>query len=95
MLRDDGSYLVDGRASVDELFDVIPIGERPDGDYHTAAGLVLTALGRIPAEGDHVEVGGWRIEVVDMDGHRIDKLLVCRPIAESRRNGDAKTPPAA
>jgi putative hemolysin len=78
MLRDDGSYLVDGRASVDELADAIPIGERPEGDYHTAAGLVLTALGRIPAEGDHIDVGGWRFEVIDMDGHRIDKLLASR-----------------
>jgi putative hemolysin len=78
MLREDGSYLVDGGASVDELADAIPIGEPPEGDYHTAAGLVLTALGRIPTEGDHVEVGGWRFEVIDMDGHRIDKLLVSR-----------------
>lgn len=78
LLRDDGSYLVDGRASVDELTDAVQIGDLPEGDYHTVAGLVLTALGRIPAEGEHVDVGGWRLEVVDMDGHRIDKLLVCR-----------------
>lgn len=74
--RGDGSYLVDGRISLDELNETIPITDRPNGDYHTAAGLVLTALGRIPIDGDSFELGNWRIEVVDMDGRRIDKLLV-------------------
>jgi putative hemolysin len=76
--REDGSYLVDGRTSLDELEEVIQLSERPDGDYHTVAGLLLSALGRIPVDGDSVAVGGWRFEVVDMDGRRIDKLLVSR-----------------
>lgn len=79
--RPDGSYLVDGRTSLDELTDVIPLVDRPEGDYHTAAGLVLTALGRIPADGDSFELGSWRVEVIDMDGRRIDKLLVT-PLSE-------------
>jgi putative hemolysin len=76
--RDDGSYLVDGRTSLDELHETIPLAERPEGEYHTAAGLVLAAFGRIPAEGDSIQVGGWRLEVIDMDGRRIDKVLASR-----------------
>ena len=45
------------------------------GDYTTPAGLVLTAMGRIPEPGDEVVAAGWRFEVVDLDGRRIDKLL--------------------
>jgi putative hemolysin len=76
--REDGSYLVDGRTSLDELNETITLADRPEGDYHTAAGLMLSALGRIPSDGDHVAIGGWRFEVVDMDGRRIDKLLVSK-----------------
>jgi putative hemolysin len=72
--RDDGSYLVDGRASVGALVDKLGL-ERPDGEFHTAAGLALERLARIPAEGDTLEIDGWKVEVIDMDGKRIDKLL--------------------
>jgi len=72
--RADGSWLVDGRASIDELKDELGIEETPDG-YHTAAGLALEKLARIPVEGDSFVVGDWRVEVIDMDGKRIDKLL--------------------
>jgi magnesium and cobalt exporter, CNNM family len=46
-----------------------------DGDFHTAAGLALEQLARIPDEGDTFEIGDWKVEVIDMDGKRIDKLL--------------------
>lgn len=72
--RADGSWLVDGRASIDELKDELGIEETPEG-YHTAAGLALEKLARIPVEGDSFVVGDWRVEVIDMDGKRIDKLL--------------------
>ena len=74
--RDDGSMLMDGMLAIDELklalgFDGLPDEE----DYHTLAGFMLAQLGRVPAEGETVAYGGWRFEVVDMDGKRIDKVL--------------------
>jgi putative hemolysin len=72
--RADGSWLVDGRAPVDVLKDKLGINQA-DGDFHTAAGLALEQLARIPDEGDTFEIGDWKVEVIDMDGKRIDKLL--------------------
>jgi putative hemolysin len=72
--RPDGSWLVDGRASIEELSQKLGL-EKQEGDFHTAAGLALERLARIPAEGDTFELGPWKVEVVDMDGKRIDKLL--------------------
>jgi magnesium and cobalt exporter, CNNM family len=72
--RADGSWLVDGRVPIDELVDKLGL-DKGEGDFHTAAGLALERLARIPAEGDSVEIGEWNVEVVDMDGKRIDKLL--------------------
>jgi putative hemolysin len=72
--RPDGSWLVDGRASIDELKEELGIEETPV-DYHTAAGLALEKLARIPVEGDNFVIGDWRVEVIDMDGKRIDKLV--------------------
>ena len=72
--RADGSWLVDGRASIDALKEELGIEETPE-DYHTAAGLALEKLARIPVEGDSFVVGDWRVEVIDMDGKRIDKLI--------------------
>jgi putative hemolysin len=69
----DGSWLVDGRARIDQLMEKLGL-ERDPGEFHTAAGLALERLARIPTEGDSFEVGPWRVEVIDMDGKRIDKL---------------------
>ena len=83
MRRPDGSWLVDGRASIDQLVHELGL-DRVDGDFHTAAGLALERLARIPVEGDTFEVGPWKVEIIDMDGKRIDKLLfVPRAEAES------------
>lgn len=73
--REDGSWLIDGRLDVVELSQVLEddFGQ-PDG-FHTVAGLVLHALSRIPLEGEVFRLGKWRVEVMDMDGRRIDKLL--------------------
>jgi putative hemolysin len=74
--REDGSLLVDGRADLMELADALDEDLiAADERYHTAAGLVISRLGRIPAEGDGVDVGRWRAEVVDVDERRVDKLL--------------------
>jgi len=79
--RDDGSWLFDGLIPVPELKDRLELRELPDEDrgrYNTLAGMVMLLLGRVPATADHVEWQGWRFEVVDMDGKRVDKLLVSR-----------------
>lgn len=72
--RPDGSWLVDGRTDIRELRAELGL-DADEGDFHTAAGLVLDKLARIPAKGDHLVLGDWRIEVMEMDGKRIDKLL--------------------
>ncbi|WP_298573621.1 hemolysin family protein [uncultured Luteimonas sp.] len=85
--RDDGSLLVDGGASVETVRELIGSGALPgedDHDYHTAAGMVIARFGRIPNVGESFEWGGWRIEVVDLDGPRIDKLLMQRVDAGDR-----------
>ncbi|EJW13050.1 Hemolysin [Rhodovulum sp. PH10] len=73
--RPDGSFLVDGRVAIDELADRLDLPSRPEGEFHTAAGLALETLARIPTEGDTFDIEGWRVEVVDMDNRRVDKLL--------------------
>ena len=80
--RDDGSWLIDGRtdiAKVERLIERRGLGS--EGAYHTLAGFVLWKLGHVPRIGEHVTWRGHRFEVVDMDGRRIDRLLVS-PIGE-------------
>jgi putative hemolysin len=72
--RPDGSWLVDGRAPVTDLTDKLKLPDT-SGEYHTAAGFALEQLAHIPVECETFEIPGWRVEVLDMDGKRIDKLL--------------------
>lgn len=81
--RSDGSLLVAGSMPVDEFADHIGITLEEASDYETVAGLVLHRAEELPKVGQHVTVGDWRIEVVDMDGQRIDQLLVQRTTAAS------------
>jgi len=77
--RPDGSWLVDGGAGIDDLIERLGVAPVPAGrDYATVSGLVLAELERIPTAGDILQWHGLVIEVVDMDGRRIDKLLVRR-----------------
>lgn len=76
--RADGSLLIDGMMAAADAFDRLGIRDHPEDDFHTIAGFALFRLGRIPVAGDHFEWDGWRFEIVDMDGRRIDKLLVSR-----------------
>jgi putative hemolysin len=72
----------------DELKALLQIGSLPGegtGVYQTVSGLVMQQLGRIPSTGDHFAWGGFRFEVVDMDGHRVNKVLVTPPPAEDAR----------
>jgi len=79
--RAEGSWLVDGRVSVDDLRETIGVAQLPhedQDDFRTAAGMMIAHFGRIPKVGEHFEAGGMRYEVVDLDGARIDKLLIDR-----------------
>ena len=76
--RQDGSYLVDGRTEIDDLEEELGIEVPSDARFRTVAGFALEAFGRIPSEGDIAELEGWTVEVVDLDGRRIDKLLFKR-----------------
>jgi putative hemolysin len=74
--REDGSLLIDGMMPASQAFDRLAFADRPNSDdFTTLAGFVIFQMGRIPATGDHFESHGWRFEVVDMDGRRIDKVL--------------------
>ena len=74
--REDGSLLVSGSLSADALSDRIGIDYEEDREFATAAGFALSVFKKLPAEGEHFDYEGWRFEVVDLDGRRIDKLLV-------------------
>jgi putative hemolysin len=74
--REDGSLLVSGQMPIDQLAERIDINLSEDRDYATVAGHALWLLKRLPEVGDYAEDQGWRFEIVDMDGRKIDKLLV-------------------
>ncbi len=80
--RADGSWLLDGSITLDDLRDTLKLSETPreeGADYNTLGGFLMSHLGRIPNVTDTVEWNGWRFEIVDMDGHRVDKVLVQEP----------------
>ena len=77
--RADGSYLIDGKIAIDDLKELLDVPKLPDedtGSYLTLGGLVMLQMGRVPVSGDVFETNGYRFEVVDMDGKRVDKVLV-------------------
>lgn len=76
VVRDDGSLLVSGQLAADALAERIGIDLPEDRDYATVAGLALAVLKHLPHEGESFVEQGWRFEIVDMDGHKIDKLLL-------------------
>jgi putative hemolysin len=73
--REDGSYLIDASVPFPDVMQLVGIKEAPPGDYVTLAGFILAQLHELPKPGDHLSWAGWRFEVVDMDGRRIDKLV--------------------
>lgn len=87
--RADGSWLVDGRLGYSEAEDRLGMPSRTELDalpaFDTIAGLLLAVLEHIPSVGETVELNGWQIEVVDMDGHRIDKVMLHHPVAPDSR----------
>ena len=77
--REDGSWLVDGLLAADELKEHLGLKKLPredEVDYQTVGGMVMAKLGRVPTEGDRFKWDGYSFEVVDMDGRRVDKVLV-------------------
>ena len=92
--RDDGSWLLDGMLSAEELKEVLNVERLPDeedGSYETLGGFFMMKLGRVPTIADHFEWNGFRFEVVDMDGNRIDRVLVVPPAPDTgeTERGDA------
>ena len=84
--REDGSWLLDGMLPVEEfleLFHQSELESEERGSYQTLGGFVITHLGRIPAAADHFEWQGMRLEVMDMDGNRVDKVLVVPTMNQS------------
>ncbi len=79
--REDGSWLIDGMTPLDEVENLIGLRNmRGEGDFHTLAGFMIERLGRIPISGDHFMWEDARFEVVDMDGRRVDKVLLHPPV---------------
>jgi putative hemolysin len=89
--RDDGSWLIDGSLSTEDLRELLSLGQLPDEDeheYHTAAGMMMARFARIPRVSEHFDWSGYRFEVVDLDGARIDKILVVPRRREAVENPD-------
>jgi putative hemolysin len=85
--REDGSWLVDGMLPVEEFLELFGLEELENeerGNYQTLGGFIITHLGRIPAAADHFEWDGIRFEVMDMDGNRVDKVLIMPRVANNR-----------
>jgi len=81
--REDGSWLINGTIPIDEFTDYFNIEELPgeeEGEYHTLGGFIMTYLGRIPITGDHFLWSDYRFEIIDMDGSRIDEVLMNRVV---------------
>lgn len=93
--REDGSLLVDGSMAIDRFKDLLDLDELPDEDrvgYQTVAGFMLSKIAAIPQPGDHFEWLDWYFEVVDMDGLRIDKVLVAKSQSASIEKGGTHDP---
>lgn len=94
--REDGSWLLAGWMPADEMAERLRITLPAERGYQTLAGFVLQALGHLPRVGEAVEAQGWRFEVVDLDGRRIDKVMAApvRPdaVQMARRPGAGPTP---
>jgi putative hemolysin len=86
--RDDGSYLLDGMLPVVDLKDCLELSELPDeGSYQTLNGLMMLLVGRMPATGDKILFQHWQLEIVDMDGRRIDKVLAIKAFHQDDPTG--------
>jgi putative hemolysin len=92
--REDGTWLVDGLLHINRLWSILDLEAEMADDYRgyqTVSGFVMSELGGIPSEGAHFEFRGQRFEIVDMDGRRIDKVLVTPQTPETQASSAAQT----
>ncbi len=92
--RGDGSWLFDGLIPTPELKDRLGLKELPEEDrgrYNTLAGMIMLLLGRLPETADSVDWEGWRFEVIDLDGKRVDKVLASALAPETVAHDAADT----
>jgi len=85
--RDDGSWLISGAMPADELAEQLGIVLPATRDYQTVAGFLLSELRRLPLVGEQIQMQGWRFEIVDLDGRRIDKVIASRRASARRQIG--------
>ena len=91
MQRQDGSWLLDGMLAIDEFKELFSFSELPnENKYETLGGFVMASLDRIPQVSDHFDLKGLRVEVMDMDGRRVDKVLVTTLSIASNQGGTAE-----
>lgn len=94
VVREDGSWLIDGSVTIERLKSVLEIGDDLSGEeenaFNTLGGFVMHVLGHVPTVADNFEVSGYRIEVVDMDKNRVDKVLVARTVTMQQDTEQAK-----
>jgi putative hemolysin len=79
VVREDGSWLVDAMIRINDFEDALPdfpLGPEDERDFTTLGGFILQTLGHIPVTGESVHVDGFRVEIVDLDRNRIDKVLI-------------------
>jgi putative hemolysin len=91
--REDGSWLVDGMVPIDEVKDLTGLSSLPGeetGEFHTLGGFLMAQMNRIPSVADHIMLQGFRFEVMDMDGRRVDRVLVVPP-KRHRARAEAKS----
>jgi putative hemolysin len=90
ILRQDGSWLLDGMLEIEDFKEIFSLRHLPnEGEYETLSGFVMLSLGRVPAEADRFEWTGLTFEVMDMDGKRVDKVLVTLPVKVSASDGES------
>ena len=95
--REDGSWLVDGSMPIGEFrerFSLPALPREESGDFETVGGFMVDRLGRIPGTGEHFTWNGTRFEVVDMDRHRVDKVLVSGGLTSDHTESGQLAPPA-
>lgn len=86
VVRDDGSYLLDGLLPVIDVKDLLNLTELPEGSFQTLSGLIMALMDKVPMTGDKFELNQWSFEILDMDGRRIDKVLASRlPAMDGRQ----------
>ena len=85
--REDGTFLVDGMLGLDELTQLLAVRQLPgeDPEFHTLGGYLMARLNRVPLVADRITADGWRFEIVEMDGRRVDRVLVAPEKGKARR----------